>query len=1511
MRLRDRLVALASEYSPNSARVDLKLLRRDVHAMLDSTTRRHIQGWHVLEHLHRSAVASVRDEISTSGDGRSVRLDRSESVAKLVATARDALAIVASGESGVGKSALTVLGITAVCTADPDILQALCINLRNIPKLTVEFEATLGCPLSQILGELSAPQRMLIVDGADAVAEGMEDAFRYVVSAAQESDVKVITVTSIDSIQIVRDILTERFGTDVTEHSVASLSDSEIEVIVQTFPELSKLHANAQSRELLRRLVVADLLVRGRVRGVPLTEPDAMREVWSGLVRRHEKSDRGDPDARELALLRFADLDLAGGARFGVIKEIDPAVLRGLRGDGLLRTSPDEPFMIGPKFAHDEVRRYALAILLLSDDTPATRILQAGEPRWSLSAARLASEAWLGRPDTTRTPRSGRLGVLQASFDQLVDAGHGARWGDVPGEALLLTADPKALLREAWPGLLADEAAGLRRLARLVDQRHRDENGIVNLAVAEPIITLLLEDRTPWRLGNYAQDLIRDWLHAHVVAKTPVGDPLRILLRNRLVAACVAGDRRLAQEREVAAATSQAEKGPQVRKEELGFLTRVLFALRWLFAWVVGRGARSPERIERDRRSAGSHNDRFVEVGYGSRPRRQRPEVPREIKDAIILELLALVGPDLGRDGEAILCRVVRDAPSWLAPAVEELFTGNALANFGRGLLARLTEAYYLNDESGGSRFHDDGIRRHCARSVGIFPQSGYFRGPFMPLLQTDFRNGVTVLNRLLNHAARARVRTLSRLVPVGALFHDGVGYETELEITGTRRRYMGDEHTWRWYRGTAVGPYPCMSALQALERVCDQLIKIDIPIETVISILLDDCENLAMVGLVVGLLVRHLEHTGSLLDPYLADPLVWHHEFGRSTGEMSGLAADSEGLVNPDRRTWSLREAAGCMVLRADEKRAAELRAVGETLVAKARRDIASADDESATEPARDAGDSAEHQLAIVRVWASSLDRSTYQAYDGPDGSYIQSMPPEDVTQALEPSDEKLERAQATSRLVVRYHGKRSKDAAGVIGPEELTNDLATARELLENPPLHGVLYLWDAPASVAVAALEAHLLSGLDLPDDKLSFAAETVLKIGEAKAAGNGEFDPSYYEQGADRSAARAVPLLLLPSASRLRSVIDGEDGCTTFERAVGVSMKLAQAATNEVPLHLARSLDHIWKTPCTEDGRCHHDVGWLIATETMRHCAFSGWDPATKRPTVLALKKPYVRSLEHVDDSSILPFRLDAAIRALAPAAAAGICVSARARELLVALLAAQRRSLLSEDHYDPDPRGSHTLLSARALLTLAEECDDAPIHEHINAYADSSALLGHLISALSAAAEETPERATTARRIWPNVVRHVLELNESGHTPFGDGISGDLAFAALIPNATGESSYLYPEVEDCRIAWWQPLAMQPEVEAWLVTAAGRPYCVDHLIHFLRVLTPEDQVRTGLPWVSKLVSADPDHTAGRALTLSTWLIEIRSVADHAGLLASWQAVVDALVVAGVRQLAPYSE
>jgi hypothetical protein len=1473
-RLRDRLVALADEYPPKAATVSLSMLLRDAYTALDSEKRRHRKGWQALGHLHRRATA-VRDHITSDDGNRTLQLDRSRAAAELLALAGPATAVVAYGDSGVGKSALAVAAAAGAADHAPDVTQALCMNLRHLPATSLELEAHLGAPLAVLLAELSAPQRLLVIDGADAVSEGAENVFRHLADAARQADVTLIAVTANDARQLVRDTIAECCGGDVAEYLVPPLTDSEVDQVIAVFGELTALGANPHSRELLRRPVVVDLLVRGGVTGTPVSDADAMQQVWSGLVRRQGLSDRGTPDARQLALLSLADLTLRGRDPLDVMTRIDPAALDGLIRDGLLQASPDDPFKIGPEFAHDEVRRYAIARLLLADGDPASKLAAAGVPRWSLGAARLACQAVLAAPDTPTNPLNGRLARLQQAFDRLVAAGHGDRWGDVPGEALLTLGDSGPVLRDAWPGLRAEPDTGLKRLSRLVDQRLRDENGLVRAVAVEPLIGLMLDNETPWITDEHLQSLFRNWLRALVIADTPVGHPLRLRLRDRLVAACAAADSRLRAEREAAAAA---------------------------------RAARSAEEIEEERKLLERHRSLFAgPVGYPRTRRRERPEIPREITDDVMVELLALLGPDLGDQGEAILGRIAQDAPWELRPAVEKLFAGRALAACRRGFLAQLTEAYYLDDEGDWSGFDEDGIRGHDPRVVSITPLAAWYRGPFMALFQSDFRNGVAVLNRMLNHAALARARTLAGIEHYGAAVDDSQVdvYREELCITGTSRVYTGDDHVWTWYRGTGVGPYPCMSALQALERVCDQLAAADFPLANIVAVLLDGCENLAMPGLVVGLLVRHLEDAGRLLDPYLAEPVVWHLEFARLTGEGSGLAASSEGIVRAERRRWSLREAAMQLVLGADETRAGELRAIGQQLVATARRLIAEAPgDDAAAAPT-------ERWLVTVRAWASGLDRATYEARQEEGGLYIQSTPPDDIAAALKRDGEDLRRAGEATRLMVRYHVQPSQGTALPLGAEELAADLAVAEELLDKPPALAPSGQWDVPAAVAAAALEASILVGTELPAESLRFAAETVIRIGEGEPSPH-PFDneDSFFEQGGDRSAARALPLLLLPGAAALRAFIDGGDGSETYSRTTAAASSVARSLPNEVRVHLARGLDRIWEAPCTGDESCHHGTALQLAVETMRDCAFGTWNPGTGRRQVIMLADPVDQALASTADRDIHFSRLDAAIRALAPAAQADTCVSSRARELLTILLAAHQRSLLAYDD-DMDHRGTHALTAARALLTIAADGNDTPVCEHVDAYADNSTLLTHFLQALSAAAEETPHRAATAARIWPSIVAHVISLHKEGHTPFSDRHHGDYTLASLMPNTIPEIAFLYRELDGEPIAWWRPLAWQAGVEQWLPLAQGDPTCVDQLIGFLRPLSPEDQARVGLPWVERLVLADPGRVANRTFRLSTWLIEIRQPASDTGLLPDWQRVVDALVVAGVTRLAPYSE
>jgi len=275
-RLRDRLVALADDYAPKAATVDLSLLRRDAHQVLDATTRRHRQGWGALAHLHERAIASVRDKIASSDGSRVIHLDRSQAAAEfLAAVGSTDAAVITHGDSGVGKSTLAVRAVTRAVSSEPETTQAVCINLRHLPATTLALESFLGTSLAKLLGELSAPQRLLVVDGADAISEGMLEPFRYVVDAGLQADVKVIAITANDTKQLARDAVAERCDGDIAEFLVPPLTDPEVDNVVATFGELKALGTNPRSRELLRKPVVVDLLVRGGLSCTPLSDADA------------------------------------------------------------------------------------------------------------------------------------------------------------------------------------------------------------------------------------------------------------------------------------------------------------------------------------------------------------------------------------------------------------------------------------------------------------------------------------------------------------------------------------------------------------------------------------------------------------------------------------------------------------------------------------------------------------------------------------------------------------------------------------------------------------------------------------------------------------------------------------------------------------------------------------------------------------------------------------------------------------------------------------------------------------------------------------------------------------------------------------------------------------------------------------------------------------------------------------------------------------------------------------
>lgn len=156
----------------------------------------------------------------------------------------------------------------------------------------------------------------------------------------------------------------------------------------------------------------------------------------------------------------------------------------------------------------------------------------------------------------------------------------------------------------------------------------------------------------------------------------------------------------------------------------------------------------------------------------------------------------------------------------------------------------------------------------------------------------------------------------------------------------------------------------------------------------------------------------------------------------------------------------------------------------------------------------------------------------------------------------------------------MVRYYVEPAQ--GGVLqGAEDLAADLAIARELLDNPPALGPGDPWDMPAAVAAPALEAAVGTGIALPAESFRFAAETVIRVREGEAPRHpfaGE--DSQFGQGAHRSAARALPLLLLAEAAHLLALVDCGDGSRVRSRAAAAARRIARSVPNEVRVHLAR-------------------------------------------------------------------------------------------------------------------------------------------------------------------------------------------------------------------------------------------------------------------------------------------------------------------------------------------------
>lgn len=1431
--VRDRIhSARATQFDQKGAEVDRAVVRRNLHSVLAPEAGRSSSAWVQLNQEQNSALVAVQHTLAGTVVLPRGKL-RDDLKGELAAAGISRGAVLVAGESGTGKSALT-LSVSAALADSHDEFEFVVLNLRRTRETVAALSADLGMPLSDVLREMSAASRVLVLDAADAALEGRGDLLRELAAAAHEAELGLVLVVADTARDDVAGRLVGLYPPP-TVFQIPGLTDDELKTVASSVPTIAGALRNVPTKSLYRRFLVIDLLARtGTTITTTLDDWGCLELIWKELINRTTPG-KSSGEARSRALLSLSEEELNLPTSDRLFPTFDPSAIDTLRSD--LLVAPPNLLKPSPEFAHDEVRRFATAVRLAQAPS-VTEVLQVSGPqRWSMSAAKLACEGKL----SAATDPDVELMSLVSQFDEFGDE-HGVRWKDVPLEAAIEMPNAFDLLDSMLKADATRAKDILATLVKVVGLHHRYED-MVDVPRGEPAARLVVQEvEEPWRDKDEPFRLLLEWLNSALLERVPAGNQTREALRERLL-----------QHWRTHHSAAPAKSSP-------------------------GGASKKP-----------GHSI----FGGASTEHRRRGNLSYRLTQERYVQLFALLGPDINDDVRSCLREIASDSPSHLQPAVDLAWSALGVGLYDAQFLLELTEAYYIDHRGDRGWRHWNGIREHEAGGYLSRGLSYWGYGPFWVITRLcRTEDWVPVLNRMLNHAANIRCRS-----------NDGSGSVDEnlsfkLSFDGKERPYVGDTSVWGWYRGNTNGPYPCMSALQAIERWVDDVIAQDVAPQDATMALLAGCENLAMPALIVGCLVRHLEKSSTALDPYLREPLIWEFEFIRANTEAIGFArATDDGITNADRRQWNIRDVARLLVVRADSERRAELKEVGAQLISKA--------------------GSLDIRESTVLGWAATLDAANLRTSEAADGGYLISFEqPKEVAAELAPLRAEYARNNALLGLQNKYWGRpRHKPHDWTPPtPDELAADLAAAKDLFEDPPEVAASDPLLAVAYVAAASVKAAAAGHAEAFGEHATFAITTVLGVlGSYADSGENDTDSLEFDNdlGTRGAAASAVPDLLLPELAGHLAAAGA-----TLDDAAAAAATLGPLASTEACLQFARGCDDAWAHPYSGDP-CIHVMAYQWVLDLARACEIGEFDNEAQYSPRLFIEGDVMARVPDIQPDKLDTARLSATIRAVGRAACSSACVAPLALEDLAELLTAQSSAMVlqetSGDVFYIDDRGAQTMSAARALLHISQgpEASVEPLLQYLTTLTPDSHLLSAFLRDLASVGAETQELAAAATDVWPAVMKHVLDQVEQHMNIYDNHDTfNDFALSHLIPNVGGSTETLHHEFGHQTFDWVNAPDLVHLVPRWVPFAAGRHYCLLELIRLLRRLPLEQQLTPGLSWVADVCLSNPAKQLPAYAPMDEWLVEIKPEADARGAGADWLSLVDRLVYAGNKTLATFS-
>ncbi|TET47497.1 hypothetical protein E3J62_01315 [candidate division TA06 bacterium] len=826
--LLDALTALAAEYARSGGVLDETTVRGRVSPAIGLKDSPDFASdlRSLREHSDR-VLGSIDHTI-----GGRIHLPRLGVVEQLEASIDAKDMIVITGEPMLGKSALLKLLATRLRNEG----EIIALSVERLWGTTIEgflHNINVQSDLKDILSAVgAAPFRCILIDGLERVTDqdkrrvlndiitevrGYNNSVLTKGGHRQNCWKLVFTCRRQEATEVLQHLETRKNLVDRSLEilEVGSLNGDEVAEVVDQLPKLRSLAKQTHLKEILSRPLVLDILTLPDVSPPPGAVPRVLTEswlidwFWKEVVRRANsyRPGRGSPDKREELMIRLAEESLKG-CELGA-DGLDVEALSGLLSDRLV--VKEGPHL---RFGHDVFEDWASTVLLHHHEADVAGFLaQTGEPLSLTRPFRLYSSKLL---EVEQSPD--RWLKLLRSVES--SSGLSPRWHQTALAAPLLSPLLRQLLTQLRGPLFEDDASLLNEVLK-----------VLRTVCVRPSPTALL------LFGDLPESELEKYL-----AYLTVPDPEQWIPVIELVLA----------DPDMIKGTTALEFSYIAEK------------------WMTNTEKTQPLRVATAKTTLGILNGGLLE-SYELEPKNRYLKSVLWAADSL---------PE-------VVDKFVREkAPGNHAEGTrgfEDLFLDNGWVPIVKHLPRTAVDVLkiILCKELEPGRY---GTFDHLLMNLGIrstrWNPPTYFKGPFLGLLRLHSDEGLELIHHVTNHATRCwRMREEQEW-----------GRSPSPQTVRLREsdvHVWGDELVFGWYRYPSVAPEPVTCALMALEYWMREKVKSGADPGGLFDGVLGATESVAVVGVCLSVALANYQKCMEAAIPIVENPAFWVMDTKRAVQDM------------------------------------------------------------------------------------------------------------------------------------------------------------------------------------------------------------------------------------------------------------------------------------------------------------------------------------------------------------------------------------------------------------------------------------------------------------------------------------------------------------------------------------------------------------------------------------------------------------------------------------------------